>query len=383
MSAKMQIPLKTLTIVVSSFGRPKLDELLRREAEDKHPRVSLFQTTLHSDMLDETMMANAPAFWRSAYKIFPSPIAKVIEAYRLRKNYDAIISWGERFGLLFALLLKFTGTKKPHIALVYWISKPKQAPWLKIAASHINRIITWSSVQYTHAVNALGIPPSRVKFLPYCVDQKFFRPMNTETDMICSVGEEMRDYGTLIEAMRGLDIRCHIVAGTIRIIGNYRSEWKPMSTFGTLPENVTAGRASYDELRALYARSKFVVLPLFPSETSSGLTVLLEAMAMGKAVICSRSDAQVDVIQEGKTGLFVPQGDAKALREAITYLWNNPAVAEEMGRNGRKYIESHHTMEQFVNSVRDVVEESVYGPAPILTSPQFEATHSYTIDSTH
>jgi glycosyltransferase involved in cell wall biosynthesis len=382
MNADVNRPLKTLTIVVSSFGRPKLDELLRREAEDKHPRVSLFQTTLHSDMLDETMMANAPAFWRSVYKILPAPIAKAIEAYRLKKQYDAIISWGERFGLLFGLFLKFTGTKKPHIALVYWISKPKQAPWLRLAASHINRIITWSSVQYTYAVNVLGIPPSQVKLLPYCVDQKFFRPMNMETDRICAVGEEMRDYGTLIEAMRGLDIRCHIVAGTIRIIGNYRYESKPMSTFGILPENVTAGRTSYDELRALYARSKFVVLPLLPSETSSGLTVLLEAMAMGKAVICSRSDAQVDVIQEGKTGMFVPQGNATALREAIVYLWNHPAVAEEMGRNARKYIETHHTMEQFVNSVRDVVEEAVYGMRPVAPSTQFEALQSYTIDST-
>ena len=78
---------------------------------------------------------------------------------------------------------------------------------------------------------------------------------------------------------------------------------------------------------------------------------------MGKAVICTRSDAQVDVIAEGKTGVFVKGGDPEGLREAIQFLWNNPQKADEMGREARKYIEAHHTIEGFVGSVRSILEE--------------------------
>ncbi len=123
----------------------------------------------------------------------------------------------------------------------------------------------------------------------------------------------MRDYKTLIEAMNGLDIPCRIVAGQVRIIGQYQSEWRPIQNFGPFPQNVSVGVVPYSELRKIYAQSRFVVLPLLPSETSSGLTVLLEAMAMGKAVICTKSDAQVDVLLDGKTGLFVKGGDPIAL----------------------------------------------------------------------
>ena len=83
---------------------------------------------------------------------------------------------------------------------------------------------------------------------------------------------------------------------------------------------------------------------------------------MGKAIICSRTTGQRDVIQEGKTGMFVPQGDPKALREAIQYLWDNPEVSRQMGNAGRKYIETHNTWEQFVNNIKSFGEELVEKP---------------------
>ena len=78
---------------------------------------------------------------------------------------------------------------------------------------------------------------------------------------------------------------------------------------------------------------------------------------MGKAVICTRNPGQIDVLQDGVTGIYVPQGDPAALREAILHLWNNPAIAEEMGRQGRKYIEQNNTWDAFVANIKSIVEE--------------------------
>jgi glycosyltransferase involved in cell wall biosynthesis len=349
--------MKTLTIVSAGLGRPDRAELAQKEASDQHPRSSLYERVLESEMLDEKFLETAPKFSRLIYKRLPVLFAQVIEAFIIRNRYDIVISWAERLGYPLALLLKLTGSKTPHITLNSWITKSKKAKMLKFVNSHIDRILLWSSVQRDFAVNNLKIPSSKIAFVRKFADQQFWRPLDVPMDMICAAGAEMRDYPTLIEALRGLDIKCHIAAGKVR--GKLTHTIAAISQVDEIPQNVTVGPKSYSDLRDLYARSRFVVVPLLQTDTDNGLTCILESMAMGKAVICSRTRGQVDVIQEGKTGIFVPQGDPKALREAILHLWNHPEIAETMGRAARKYIEENHSIEQFVNSVRRIAEEVI------------------------
>ncbi|HLF14039.1 MAG TPA: glycosyltransferase family 4 protein [Bacteroidota bacterium] len=348
--------MKTLTVVSAKLNRPGLAEALEREQRDEIPRVSLYQRYLESELLDEQFMRDRVPWWRKMlYSVVPRPLDQVIEAYLLRKRYDVVITWAERLGLPFALLLKLTGSRTPHVTLNSWISGGRKARLLKLTYSHISRILLWSSVQREYALNVLKIPPGKITFIRKFADQNFWRPMPVKTDMICSVGVEMRDYPTLIGAMRGLDIPCHIAAGLNR--GILYDTVAAIDRAGELPANITVGKKSYGDLRDLYARSRFVVIPLRATDTDNGLTCMLEAMAMGKAVICSRTAGQVDVLRDGVTGIFVRQGDPAALREAILRLWNDPGQAGEMGRRGREYIVKHHSIEQFVESVRGVAEE--------------------------
>lgn len=363
--------MKTLTLVSAGLHRPTPERSDYLASRDEMPRITFYQRYLESEMLDQQFMATRVPLWRKAlYRFIPNPFDQVIEAWFIRRRYDVVITWAERLGLPFALLLKLTASRTPHVTLSSWISGGKKAFLLKLVHSHISRILMWSSVQRDFAVNSLGIPPRKITFIKKFADQKFWRPMNVETDMICSVGVEMRDYPTLIEAMRGLDIPCHIAAGLNR--GIMYDTVAAIDSRDDLPPNITVGKKRYGDLRDLYARSRFVVIPLRASDTDNGLTCMLEAMAMGKAVICSRIRGQVDVLQDGVTGIFVNQGDPADLRRAILELWNDPDRAAQLGRNGREYLERHHTIEQFVESVRDVAEE-VSGrtgdPRPRIFSP--------------
>jgi glycosyltransferase involved in cell wall biosynthesis len=172
----------------------------------------------------------------------------------------------------------------------------------------------------------------------------------------------MRDYPTLLEALRGTNLRCHIAADHVRVDRFGFARRMSTSRYAQMAgENVTIARVSATQLRDIYARSRFVVVPLECSDTDNGVNVILEAMAMGKPVICSRTRGQVDVIQEGVTGLFVPVGDARALRKAMLDLWNDPARAREMGRAGRAYIERHHTVESFVHHAKGAIDASIEG----------------------
>jgi glycosyltransferase involved in cell wall biosynthesis len=349
--------MKTLTMVHGGFGKPPVEELERREAADAWPRVTLYERQLESDMLDERDVAAASGLRGALYRRLPGGLALALEAYARCRRYDAVVSWAEHFGFPFAALLKGTGARVPHVGLFSWISTPRKAAMLRRVHSHITRIVLWSSLQYDYAVNEIGIPPERIVSLRWLVDQKFWRPMAGPTDMICAAGREMRDYATLVEAVRDWHVPCHIAAN----VGAGRSDrWMAdIRGLGPLPSHVTMGARPYPELRALYARSRFVVVPLYPTDTDNGITVMTEAMAMGKPVICSRVEGQRDLLEDGVNGLFVPPRDPGALRRAIEHLWAHPEECERMGREGRRKIERYHTLDAFIAGVRRAVEDAI------------------------
>jgi len=261
--------------------------------------------------------------------------------------------------------------RKPHIAMMYQFEKPNIRLPLNAFKKNLHAVVTWSTVQRRALIERLRFPAERVYLIRHYVDQVFYSPRQIEEDMICAVGAEMRDYATLKEAVSGTGLRCHIAADSVRIPGRFRllnDRRVAISDIGARSDaNITEGRMSLTELRNLYARSRFVVVPLLHSDTDNGVTVILEAMAMGKTVICSRTRGQVDVIQEGVTGLYVPVGDAGALRSAVLSLWNEPSRAEQMGRSARAYVEKNHTLERFTATTRSAAEASLDGRPALET----------------
>ena len=165
--------------------------------------------------------------------------------------------------------------------------------------------------------------------------------------MICSVGcvTGFRDYATLVDAARGLPVQVKLAVGSLilsvadrqRRADRFRAAIPPSE----LPENIEYRLdLPATTLRDLYARSRFVVMPLEEVDFDAGVTSITEAMAMGKAVVVTRNRGQVDVVRDGVEGLYVPARDPRALREAITYLLENPSVAERMGAAGARRCSS-------------------------------------------
>ncbi len=291
--------------------------------------------------------------------------ARLAQELRNRRDeYDVIVTWSERVSLALMTLDHFSPIGKPHIAMLYWFSRPSVRVPVRAFGKSLHAIVTWSSVQRDYAIEHLGISSQKIYLVKHFVDQLFFRPRERQADMICSAGAEMRDYPTLLRALAGMDVRCHIASDHVRVDRFGFGRRLSADRFARLAgPNVTIGRKTPMDLRELYARSRFVVVPLCSSDTDNGINVILEAMAMGKPVICSRTRGQVDVIQEGVTGLFVPVGDSEALQVAIGSLWNDPERAREMGRAARAYVEQHHTLDKFCRDVKSAIDASLDGRA--------------------
>ena len=170
--------------------------------------------------------------------------------------------------------------------------------------------------------------------------------------MICAVGQELRDYPTLVEAVRGLDVDVVIAAA---------SPWSKRADSSAgldVPANVTVSGYDLFDLRQLYADAAFVVVPLQETDFQAGITTILEAMSMGKAVVCTRTTGQTDTIVDGETGVYVPPGDAGALRAAIERLLADPAERRRPRAAGPAMGRTHADIDVYSDRLAEVVRSS-------------------------
>ena len=70
----------------------------------------------------------------------------------------------------------------------------------------------------------------------------------------------------------------------------------------------------------------------------AGITTLLEAMAMGKAVVVTETAELRGVVEDGVTGLTVRPGDVSAMGAAIQHLVDSPSTRLALGHRARRVI---------------------------------------------
>jgi glycosyltransferase involved in cell wall biosynthesis len=66
-----------------------------------------------------------------------------------------------------------------------------------------------------------------------------------------------------------------------------------------------------------------------------------------------------EVIEDGKTGILCPPGDAGAVADAIARLLQDRDAARTMGKRARKRIESHFSVDAMVEGNLDVYRNVV------------------------
>lgn len=84
--------------------------------------------------------------------------------------------------------------------------------------------------------------------------------------------------------------------------------------------------------------------------------VILEGMACRKPVIGSRAGAIPEIIEEGKTGLTFPPGDAERLADALIAVVTDPAQAQRMGQRGYDRLVRHFHIGRNVEATQRTYE---------------------------
>lgn len=353
---------RTLLAVNVVPGHPSVSELERAAAAGERPRRDYVELarTLEADVVDADYMATrATRVARIVAKLIGTEAAQVAEIYLLRRRYEHIVVFGDRSGFPLALLFKLLRSRRDLVIVPVWLSSPRTAPfmkWLRVQ-SHFRLLINWGSAPRDIA-RQFGVPASKLAVVPHPIDERFFSPAPSREDVICSCGKSERDYPTFFRAVGGLDLSVEIALGsTVRQTTDATLAESVEREFGApVPPNVRLlPPEGPPELRRVYARARFVVVPLKDVDGSHGVSTATEAMAMGKAVIVTRTKGNADLMRDGHEGIFVPPYDAMALRRAIGRLAANPAEAERMGAAGRALVEERHRFDDFVSRFTSLV----------------------------
>jgi len=335
---------------------------------------------LGADVLDLAALAARP-WTRLARRLAGPALAQALLAWTLSRRYDAIYVDQETSGFALAALYRFARPgPRPRLTMIGHLLSPRGKQAL-VRALRLERtidcVVVHSSLQGRLAVRTLGLSSERVALVPYQVDERFWSSRDAPAlapaeDRICSAGLEYRDYDTLVEAVAGLPVDVAIAAAS----GWSAFRFERGAGARPLPPNVRIVSLDYADLRELYASALFVVVPLRDVENQAGITTILEAMAMSKAVIVSHTRGQTDVVRdrrrasradpsretqpgwarllgaagdaaEGHTGFYVRPGDVAELRRAILFLLAHPEQARLMGLNGRRLVEETMGLDLF------------------------------------
>ncbi|HEX2720887.1 MAG TPA: glycosyltransferase, partial [Candidatus Deferrimicrobium sp.] len=96
------------------------------------------------------------------------------------------------------------------------------------------------------------------------------------------------------------------------------------------------------DIPEIVAASDVIVLP---SDRFEGVPqVILQSLAMGRAVVASPIGGIPEVVHHEQTGLLCPAGDPSAFAEAIARLLAEPELRERLGAAGRELVLSRYSL---------------------------------------
>jgi glycosyltransferase involved in cell wall biosynthesis len=225
--------------------------------------------------------------------------------------------------------------------------------WFGLLPRLFDRFLTVSQ----YSADVLRAPPERTRVIYGGADTERFAPRRDD-----------RRGGVLFVGRftphKGVDrlIRALPAGATLTLVGSEGHDaQKPESDYPQYLSELAAGRSirfartvSDAELPLLYRRARVFVLPSV-HETCYGRRVeisellglsVLEAMASGTPVICSRVGGVPEIVADGVTGFLVEPGNVDELRERINELLIDNALASRMGRAARESVLERFTWDK-------------------------------------
>jgi glycosyltransferase involved in cell wall biosynthesis len=284
--------------------------------------------------------------------------ATVLASLRVMNAAEVVFSTVDTVGIPLILLKRARLVRRP---LVYVsIGLPERLAQLRgrrmrglyaRALRGTAAIVAYSQSEVETLREWLGDEAPPVVFVPFGVDTDAFRPdpeAVLDTDVLSIGADPRRDFYLLSGvAARRLDLNFRIVAGRDHA-----------RTLRALPANMTVETdIPLEQVRDRLARARVVALPVRDNSYSGATTVLLQAMAMAKPVVVSRTAAIAEGygLEDRVNCRLVEPGDPEAFERAIADLVSDAGAARSLGTRARETVERSYSWRRYTDALWDVL----------------------------
>ena len=226
-------------------------------------------------------------------------------------------------------------------------SKMERASFVLVVGQHLK----------DQVVREVGIEPDRIVSTFFGIDTEKFHDSGRHAYLpgrihVVSVGRlnYSKGYGHGLAAVRAVLDRGFDVTYTIAGEGPHRpSVEAEIARLGLSDRVRLAGSQSEDQVAELLQEADAFLL----SSVGAGEaypSVVIEAMASGLPVVCSRIGATPEMMTHGVNGLLIPQGDEAALTDALVMLAERPDERRRLGEAAR--LRARETFDRRISTAR-------------------------------
>jgi glycosyl transferase family 1 len=176
------------------------------------------------------------------------------------------------------------------------------------------------------------------------MDLAFFRSTAARRpNRLFAGGDSGRDWTLLLEAIRELPLEVHLVTAH--------------ASPAAVPSNVHLDRhLPLAAFRDAMATASVTAIPIVDPLLATGVTVLTMAMALGTAVVATRTTWLTQYVTDGEEALLVPAGDVGAFRDAIMRLYEDGALRRRLVDNASRRVAALCDLEAFTGSMFATLE---------------------------
>lgn len=192
-----------------------------------------------------------------------------------------------------------------------------------------------------------GIKPEKLICVPYGADLSFFKPVQ-KTDNVfrivfAGVIHPRKGVQYLLEAFSEIKLP----NSELLLIGSLAPEGRQfLEKYQGFYRYI--GKVQHQELyKYLSSGSVFV----FPSIDEGMAIIQIQAMACGLPVICTYNSGGSDIVRDGIDGYVVPIRDVSALKEKITYLYENQDICKKMGKSALMRVSEGYSWNDYGDKI--------------------------------
>jgi glycosyltransferase involved in cell wall biosynthesis len=294
--------------------------------------------------------------------------ASLLTSLRSLNAADAVLSTVDTVGVPLVLLKRARLARPP---LVYVsIGLPERLEQLRgervanvyrAALGRCGALVAYAAAEADRLRAWVGAGGPRVHFVPFGVDVRAFHPVDREPECdVLSIGADpRRDFASLLRmaGRRG--------EWTFRIV----TTSDHARTFGPLPPNLWVETdVPLATVRERMAAARVVALPVRDNSYSGATTTLLQAMAMAKPVVVSRTAAIESGygLEDGFNCRLVQPSDEKTFERALAETLTGAGAAESIGARARETVERNLSWERYTNRLFEILSSvsSLSGRTP-------------------